>query len=111
MINNFQFHDFQKLGQTNMDQAMKMFGEWNKNWQAIASEMGDYTKRSFEESTAAFEKLLAIKSIDQAFAIQSSYAKHAYEEYMQQMTKIGGMYANIAKEAAKPVEKMMQAGR
>jgi hypothetical protein len=35
MINNFQ--DFQKLGQTNVDTAMKMFGDWNKVWQAIAS--------------------------------------------------------------------------
>ena len=37
MIRNFE--DFQKLGQTNIDAAMKMFGEWNKGWQAIAAEM------------------------------------------------------------------------
>jgi hypothetical protein len=29
---------------------------------------------------------------------------------MQQMTKIGGMYANMAKEAYKPVEKILQNG-
>ena len=44
MIKNFE--DMQKLGQTNVDSAMRMFGEWNKNWQAIAAEMSDYTKRS-----------------------------------------------------------------
>ncbi len=55
MIRNFE--DMQKLGQTNVDSAMKIFGEWNKNWQAIAAEMSDYTKRSFEESTTTFEKL------------------------------------------------------
>ena len=55
MIRNFE--DMQKLGQTNVDSAMKIFGEWNKNWQAIAAEMSDYTKRSFEESTATFEQL------------------------------------------------------
>lgn len=109
MIKNFD--DIQKLSQTNVDTAMKMLGEWNKSWQAIAAEMSDYTKRSFEDGTATFEKLVSAKSIDQAFEIQSSYAKRSYEEYMQQMSKISGMYANLAKEAVKPAEKLLQGGR
>lgn len=109
MIKNFD--DIQKLSQSNMDTAMKMFGEWNKNWQALAAEMGDYTKRSFEEGTATFEKLVAAKSLEQAMEIQTSYAKRAYEDYMQQMNKIGGMYQGFAKEAMKPAEKLMQSVR
>ena len=105
------FEDFQKLGQSNVDTAMKMFGEWNKGWQAIAAEMTDYTKRSFEESTATFEKLLAAKSVEQAVEIQTNYAKRAYDEYMHQLTKIGGMYAELAKEAYRPVERALQNGR
>jgi tRNA splicing ligase len=101
MMKNFE--DMQKLGQTNVDSAMRMFGEWNKNWQAIGAEIGDYSKRSFEEGSATLEKLLASKSVEQAVEIQTSYAKRAYEEYMQQMTKLGGMYAKIAKEAYKPI--------
>ena len=77
-----------------MNQAMKVFGEWNKGWQAIAAEMSDYTKRSFEESTATFEKLLSAKSVEQAIEIQTGFAKRAYDDYMQQMSKIGGMYAD-----------------
>ena len=100
----------QKLGQSNVDGAMRMLGEWNKNWQAIAAEMGDYTKRSFEESTATLEKLMASRSVEQAVEIQTSFAKRAYDDYMQQMTKIGGMYANMAKEAYKPVERILQNG-
>jgi hypothetical protein len=94
MINNFQ--DFQKLGQTGMEGYMKMMGDWNKSWQAIASEMTDYSKRAFEDSTAAFEKLVAAKSVEQAMEIQTTYAKRAYEDYMQQMSKIGAMYQSIA---------------
>jgi hypothetical protein len=106
MIKNFD--DIQKLSQANMDTAMKAFGEWNKGWQAIAAEMTDYSKRSLEESTAAFEKLLSAKSMDQAFDIQSTYAKRAYDDYMQQMSKLGTMYADLAKEAYRPVERAMQ---
>ena len=79
MMKNINFDDFQKLSQTNMDAAMKVFGEWNKGWQAIAAEMTDYTKKSFEESTATFEKLLTAKSLEQAIEIQSGFAKRAYD--------------------------------
>jgi hypothetical protein len=109
MIKNFD--EFQKLGQTNVDAAVKAFGEWNKGLQAIAAEMTDYTKRSFEESTATFEKLLTAKSFEQAVEIQTGYAKRAYDEYMHQMSKIGGLYADLAKEAYKPVEKVLQSAR
>jgi hypothetical protein len=105
------FDDMQKLSQTNLDVAMKLFGEWNKGWQAIAAEMSDYTKRSFEESTATFEKLIGAKSVEQAVEIQTNYAKRAYDEYMHQVSKIGGMYASLAKEAYKPVERALQNAR
>ncbi len=109
MLKNFE--DIQKLGQTNVDAAMKAFGEWNKGWQAIAAEMTDYTKRSFEEGTATIEKLLSAKSLEQAIEIQTGYAKRAYDEYMHQVSKIGGLYAELAKEAYKPVERALQSAR
>jgi hypothetical protein len=84
-----------------------MMGEWSKGWQTIATEMTDYSKRSFEEGTATFEKLLSAKTIEQAFEIQSSYAKRAYDDYMQQLSKFGAMYNDFAKEAYKPVEKAL----
>ena len=108
MIKNFE--DFQKLGQQNVDTAMKMFGEWNKGWQAIAAEMTDYTKRSFEEGTATVEKLMSAKSFEQAVEIQTGYARRAYDDYMHQVSKLGGLYAELAKEAYKPVEKALQSG-
>ena len=109
MLKNIE--DFQKFGPYNVDAAMKMFGEWSKGWQDIAVEMTDYTKRSFEESTATVEKLLSAKSFEQAVEIQTGYAKRAYDEYMHQMSKIGGLYAELAKEAYRPVEKALQSVR
>ena len=109
MIKNFE--GFQKLGQQNVDVAMKMLGEWSRGWQAIAAEMTDYTKRSFEESTSTVEKLLSAKSFEQAVEIQAGYAKRAYDDYMHQVSKIGGLYAELAREAYKPVEKALQGTR
>ena len=105
------FEDFQKLGQGNVDTAMKTFGEWSKGWQAITSEMTDYSKRSFEDSSQTLEKLMTAKSVEQAVEIQTSYAKRAYDEYMHQWTKIGGMYAEFAKDAYRPLERVLHNGR
>ncbi len=113
MINGFD--DAQKLGQSNVDNAMKAWGEWSRTWQSVASEMSDYSKRSFEDGAVTFQKLMGAKSLDQAFEIQSSYARRAYEQYMQEMNKIGSqigsIYAGIAKDAMKPVERIMQTGQ
>lgn len=97
------FENMPKLGQSNMDSAIHMFDEWNRNWHAIAAEMSDYTKRSFEEGSATLARLMASKSVGHAIEIQASYAKRAYDDYEQQVTKIGGMYANIASDASHPV--------
>jgi hypothetical protein len=108
MSSNVKMQDFQKLGQVNVDGTMKAVTEWQKSLQAIATEMTSYSKRSFEDSTQTFEKLMGVKSIDQVFEIQSSFAKRAYDDYMQQMGKIGGLYSELAKEAVKPVTTALQ---
>ncbi|MFO1169655.1 MAG: phasin family protein [Hyphomicrobiaceae bacterium] len=105
------FEDLQKLGQQNMELTMKSVGELTKGWQTMAAEMGEYTKRSFEDGTQTFEKLSNARSFEQAVEIQSDFARRAYEEYMAQMSKIGNMYAEMAREAFKPVERVFNNGR
>ncbi|MCC6948242.1 MAG: phasin family protein [Bradyrhizobiaceae bacterium] len=94
----------QKLGKDNLDLALKSFGAASKGIQAIATEVADYQKKSFEEGTAALEKLLGAKTIDKAFEAQTEYYKTAYEGFVSKATKIGELYADIAKEAYKPFE-------
>ena len=106
MIKNFD--DVQKMSQANAENSMKLIGEWTKTWQSVATEMTDYTKRSFEASTQTFEKLAHAKSVEQVVEIQTSFAKRAFDEYMHQMSKVGGMYAEIAKDAYKPLQGMIQ---
>ena len=103
-----EMEDISKFGQANVDNALKMWGEMSKNWQAVAAEMTDYSKRSFEDGTKTFEKLATARSIEQVMEIQTTYAKRAYDEYMQQMTRIGSMYADLAKGSGKPFEQFAQ---
>ena len=54
---------------------------------------------------------MGAKSLEQAVDIQSKFVKRSYDEYMHQMAKVGSMYAELAKEAYRPMEKMLQGGR
>ncbi|ALK09241.1 phasin family protein [Blastochloris viridis] len=98
------FDEIQKLSQENVDVAVKSASAVTKGVQAIAVEVADYSKKSFEQSSAAAEKLLGAKSLDKAFEIQSDYVKAAYEGLISQATKLGALYTDLAKEACKPYE-------
>ena len=98
------FEEFQKVSKDGFDATVRSFGEMNKGFQAIAAEVTDYSKKAFEDSTRAFEQLVGAKSIEQAVEIQSQFAKKAYDTYMTEVTKLGEMYAGLAKDAYKPVE-------
>ncbi|MBB3972128.1 phasin family protein [Hansschlegelia beijingensis] len=98
------FEDAQKYGRENMDLALKSFGAVSKGLQAIAVEVADYSKKAFEDGTALVEKIASAKSVDKAFEVQSQFVRSSYETYLARATKIGELYADIAKESYKPIE-------
>jgi len=75
-----------------------------KGVQQIATETTEYSKKSVESASAAFEKLVGAKSIDVALQVQGEFAKASYESFIAQSTKMGELYAGLAKEIFKPVE-------
>jgi phasin family protein len=96
--------DMQKLGKDNMDMCMSTFGAWSKGAQAIAVEVADYSKKTVEGSAAAWEKLLGAKSLENAMQVQSEFLKSSYEDFVAEATKLGELYADLAKETYKPFE-------
>src|ERR1700752_3570037 len=102
MLKNFE--DIQKLGKDNVDVAMKQFGTVSKGWQAIVTEFADYSKKSFEDGSAAVDKLFGAKSVEKAIEVQSDYVKTAYEGFVAEATKLGELYTDLAKESYKPFE-------
>jgi hypothetical protein len=102
MVKNFE--ELQQFGKENVDVTMKAFGAATKTAQAVAVEMTDYARKSFEEGTQAIEKLLGAKTVEKAIEIQTDYAKAAYEGFVSEATKIGELYADLAKETYKPYE-------
>ncbi|MBZ0217808.1 MAG: phasin family protein [Fimbriimonadaceae bacterium] len=103
-----EFENIQKMGQQNTDAALKSIDVFTKGFQSIATEIADYSKKSFDESKAAAEKFAACKSFDKAVEVQTNFVRSAYEGYVSEMTKLGDMYVGVAKEVYKPIETAFQ---
>jgi hypothetical protein len=101
------FAELQAVGKENVETAMKSAETMSKGAQAIAVEVADYSKKAFEDGTAALEKLFGVKSLEKAIELQSEYAKSSYEGFVAKATKIGELYTDLAKEGYKPFEAMM----
>ena len=98
------FEDLQTVGKENVDATLKSFGALSKSGQAIAVELADYSKKAFQDGSAALEKLFGTKSLDKAIEVQTEYAKTAYEGFVAEATKLSELYADLAKETYKPFE-------
>src|SRR5215217_5915705 len=101
---NQPFEIVQKLGKDSFGATVKALEVATTGTQAIAVETADYAKKSFEQTASTFEKLVGVKSLDKAIEIQTDYVKSAYEDFVAQSTKLGELYASLAKEAFKPYE-------
>ncbi len=96
--------DFQQYGKEQFDTVVATANECQKNVQAIATAFSDYAKKSFEEGSAFIEKLVSAKSWDKALELQTEYARNSYELFVAESQKIGGLYADLAKQSYKPFE-------
>lgn len=105
----FKFDDANLYGKDAMDKALKSYSNTSKGMQAIASETADYAKKSFEANIAHFQTLMGVKSFESVIELQTSYAKTALEGYIAEVTKIGEMVSDIAKDAYKPAESAVTA--
>jgi len=98
------FEDLQKVGMDNFENALKSLGAVSKSTQAIAAEVADYSKKAFEDGTGALEKLFGVKTLDKAVEVQTEFARSSYESFVTRASKIGEIYADLAKETWKPFE-------
>lgn len=105
MANNFD--ELQKVGKEQLETAASVAASFAKGLQTIAAEATDFSKASIEANSAYVEKLLGAKSLDNAIQIQSDFAKSNYERMLAQVTKMGELYSQLAKDAFKPVETVL----
>jgi hypothetical protein len=99
---NQQVDTFQKFGKDRFDVALKAFHVASTGTKAIVVETADYTKKSLEQGTVTFQKLMGVKSLDKAIEIQTSYVKSAYEGFVAHSTKTRELYTKLAQDSLTP---------
>jgi phasin family protein len=72
--------------------------------QAITAAYSDYTKKAFEDGSEFMTKLASLKTPTDVIALQSEYTKSAYESFVVETKKISELYADLARQAYKPLE-------
>ena len=101
------YEDASKFSKDAMDSALKSVSAMTKGFQQVASETSEFAKRAYEQQTEFMEKLFQVRSPDKAIALQSEYAKTAYQGWVSQATRIGEIYTDVAKETYKPFEQSL----
>lgn len=105
----FNFDDANRKSKEAVDSMLKSYSDTAKGFQAIASEAADYSKKSFQDAVTHFETLSGVKSFEAVYELQTNYAKSSYEAFVAEATKLGEMYADLAKNAYRPYEAPMAA--
>ena len=102
------FEDMQAAGKQGFDAYISSANAFNKGFQSLATEAAEFTKKSFEDTVALTEKVVASKSIEKAVELQQAHATKSYEDFMAQANKVGQFYMETAKEAYKPFEAQVE---
>lgn len=91
------------LGKENAEVAVKSIGAFSKGMQAIAAEIVEYNRSSFDRSINFARDLSGASNLHQAIDVQTSYWTSTCDSLASEISKLGEMWAKIAQEAAKPL--------
>ena len=103
------FEEIQSFSKDGFEAYVASSTAMTKGIQTIAQEAADFSRKSFEKGSAAFEQATTAKSFDKVIEVQQNFAKESYETLVTQMTKFNELYLNAAKEAYKPFESSLTA--
>ena len=105
------FEDMNKVGQEAMDNSLKAVSTLATGLQSLAGEAAKFSKDSYDQGTKAVEQLVAVKSLENAFEVQSAYAKSAFEAFVAQSTKMSEMMVAMTKDVYKPMETVLTSAK
>jgi len=95
---------FQQATKEQSDAAIASAHTVAASVQAITTAYSDYTKKALADGTEFVTKLASLRTPGDVMALQSEYAKTAYETFVAETKRIAELYADLAKQAYKPIE-------
>jgi Phasin protein len=68
------------------------------DYQTIANAYGNYARESLDQTRSFFEKLSGVRSLDKAFALQTEFARQAYDGFVAESQKIRELHGQLARQ-------------
>ncbi|HEV2560574.1 MAG TPA: TIGR01841 family phasin [Rhizomicrobium sp.] len=103
------YDQFLGYGKDTVEAYTKSATVAGKGAETLHNELYAFSKQSIEDSIAAAKAVLGAKSAQEAFELQTSFAKTAFEAYIGQMTKMGELFTTVTKESFEPIQGRVQA--
>jgi hypothetical protein len=101
------YEDFGKYGKDFADSSVQSLASLSNGAQAIAAEATEYTRRSVEAGGDFVEALFSARSLEDAIDIQAHYFRRSYEAFVAESSRLGELYADLAKDAYRPFESLV----
>ncbi len=94
---------FAHFHQGNIEAMMKSGQIWTAGLQDLSKHVASNAKASFEETISTFRAMTGVKSLKEAFELQSSFAKASMEKAMAESTKLTETGLKLAEQAYAPI--------
>ena len=97
------YERFAGFGKENMEAYMKAATTMTKAFEQINVEVMTFSKQQMEDGMSAFKAVLGARSFQEAWEVQSDFAKTALDSYISQASKLNELWLSSAKQAAEPL--------
>ena len=92
------------FGKDNAEAVQKSANAAGKGIEIINGEVFTYIRKFFDDGVSATKAVLAAKTFDEAFALQSEYGKALFQSQVEEAAKIGELAVSTARETAEPLQ-------
>jgi phasin family protein len=97
------FDGFASNSKLNLEALADAVGAAAEGAQTLSAQAAAYSKKALEDHVAVAKKLAAAKSVQEAFDIQTGYAKSAVEGYLSELTRWSDSLAASMQRSLKPI--------
>jgi phasin family protein len=97
------------FSQGNVEALMKSSQIWASGWQDISKHMAATAKSNLDETMSVFKALTSVKSVKEAFDLQSSFARTSMEKAMAESGKLTEHSIKLAEQAFAPISARVNA--
>ena len=97
------FDGFAVNSKLNLEALADSVGAAAEAAQSLSAQAAAYSKKALEDHVAVSKKLASAKSVQEAFDIQTGYAKSAMETYLAELTKWSDSMTSSLQRSLKPI--------